>query len=274
MKFLFLFITLLFFGCSYKKPPQIRYVVKTPINIYYRFSKRLPANDLNIHIKRAHKLPWQERIAYLSALFLDTPYTLVQRNHYPKAKGLIIQLDGVDCMSYVEYIEALARSKSLREFPKKLRFVRYRNGIVDDGAKRHFFTDWIENGYGNIAPLIAPNKAKEVRKLLNADRQIAAVAPFWRTFSYIPSHAFDEKLFSRLQTGDIVGAYAAKPSQHWLDVTHMGIIIVKDGIPYFRNASSLRRYNKVVDIPLQDYLKRVPGILVLRKTQRKTASSR
>jgi capsule polysaccharide export protein KpsC/LpsZ len=33
---------------------------------------------------------------------------------------------------------------------------------------------------------------------------------------------------------------------------------------YFRNASSLSKYNKIVDIPLKEYLKRVRGLVILR----------
>ncbi len=64
-----------------------------------------------------------------------------------------------------------------------------------------------------------------------------------------------------LRTGDYLGAYAEDGG---LDVTHVGIFVDGPDGPLVRNASSLRANNKVVDEPLGDYLRTIPGIVVLR----------
>jgi hypothetical protein len=85
-----------------------------------------------------------------------------------------------------------------------------------------------------------------------------------RTIAYIPSQRIDSSVRGRLRTGDYIGAYAEDAG---LDVTHIGIFIDTPGGPFLRNASSLRINNKVVDSPLLDYLKTVPGIVVLRPVE-------
>ena len=82
-----------------------------------------------------------------------------------------------------------------------------------------------------------------------------------RTVSYIPSGSVNAEVLSRLRTGDYVGAYAKDGG---LDVTHVGIVIDTPDGPLFRNASSLSENNKVVDTPLLEYVKTVPGIVALR----------
>jgi hypothetical protein len=67
-----------------------------------------------------------------------------------------------------------------------------------------------------------------------------------------------------LRTGDYIGAYAEDGG---LDVTHVGIFVETPNGPVVRNASSLHQHSKVVDDPLSDYLRRIPGIVVLRPTQ-------
>jgi len=90
----------------------------------------------------------------------------------------------------------------------------------------------------------------------------AAVVP--RTVAYIPSRQVDSGVVGRLRTGDYIGAYAQDGG---LDVTHVGIFVDPPSGPVLRNASSLVANNKVVDSPLADYLKTVPGIVVLRPAQ-------
>ncbi|MGE5694910.1 MAG: N-acetylmuramoyl-L-alanine amidase-like domain-containing protein, partial [Candidatus Sericytochromatia bacterium] len=85
-----------------------------------------------------------------------------------------------------------------------------------------------------------------------------------RTVSYIPSRHVDTSVLGRLRTGDYIGAYAQDGG---LDVTHIGIFVDTPEGPILRNASSLPATNKVVDTPLLDYLRTVPGIVVLRPVQ-------
>nr|WP_231992790.1 DUF1460 domain-containing protein [Mycobacterium sp. 1164985.4] len=200
--------------------------------------------------------------------FLGTPYgadTLIGSVSDPEQ--LVIELTRVDCFTFADYVEALKRAANRDDFITALREVRYRDGVVNFQNRKHFFTDWAADApavANDVTADMSPN-AVRVQKNLNQKDGGGVYLPglpvIPRTVSYIPSEQFDGDVVSRLRTGDYIGAYA---DDGGLDVTHVGIFIDTPGGPVVRNASSLPGDNKVVDTPLSDYLRIVPGAVVLR----------
>jgi hypothetical protein len=261
--FIFLFITSFSLAVEFNKYETIYKLGN--------FSKE----KINWILKKANSIKDREKkIDYLSSRFLNVPYKRIKiENNKEDKEYLVVQLSGVDCLTYLEYVEALSKSKNFDDFVKNLRYTRYRYGLVSYETRNHFFTDWIEyNHYKDYAKILAPKKAIVVKKHLNLSKGkgiiLKGVPVKIRVFSYIPSKSFDKDVISKLKTGDLVGAYAYGKKYDWLDVKHVGIIIKKGDKVYFRNASSLRKYNRVVDIPLEDYLKRVKGLVILRKVDK------
>src|SRR3989304_5861599 len=85
-----------------------------------------------------------ERIGFISMQFLNTPYkesSLIGSLTVPE--DLVIDLEGMDCMTFIEYVEAMRLSGTYAEFTINLRMVRYKKGIVAYESRRHFFTDWV-----------------------------------------------------------------------------------------------------------------------------------
>src|SRR4030042_4218894 len=111
------------------------------------------------------------RIDYLSKQFLGTPCqesTLVGDMNTPEV--FVINLEAVDCFTFLDYIESMRRSVSFDEFRENLRKVRYRGGEVNFKNRNHFFTDWCEfsiNFIADVTEQIAGKKVKKVMKLLN-----------------------------------------------------------------------------------------------------------
>ena len=204
----------------------------------------------------------------ISRHFLGTPYaahTLVGSAHVPEQ--LVVDLAGVDCFTYADYVEAAKRSRTRDEFLTNLTDVRYRDGVVAFVNRKHFFTDWAAS-----APPVATDvtaalsgNATESAKVLNrkdsGGEYLPGLPVVSRTVTYIPSDQVDADVVGRLHTGDYLGAYAKDGG---LDVTHVGIFVATPDGPVFRNASSLSANEKVVDMPLSDYLQTIPGIVVLR----------
>ena len=62
--------------------------------------------------------------------------------------------------------------------------------------------------------------------------------------------------------GDYIGIYTHIEG---LDVTHVGILIKKEGKAYLRHASSKKEFLKVIDEPFESYIKNTPGFIVLRQ---------
>ncbi|WP_234787639.1 DUF1460 domain-containing protein [Mycolicibacterium novocastrense] len=212
-----------------------------------------------------------ERAEVISRAFLGTPYgahTLVGSADEPEQ--LVVELSKVDCFTYADYVEALKRAGSREEFIAALREVRYKDGVVDFANRKHFFTEWAAATPAVATDITASLSANviHVQKNLNQKDSGGVYLPGLpvvpRTVSYIPSAQFDDAVVGGLRTGDYIGAYAEDGG---LDVTHVGVYVDTPHGPVFRNASSLPGDDKVVDTPLFDYVRTVPGVVVLRPVQ-------
>ncbi|WP_062987836.1 DUF1460 domain-containing protein [Nocardia anaemiae] len=209
-----------------------------------------------------------ELIDRLSARLLGTPYgadMLIGSADQPEQ--LVIDLRRVDCFTYLDYVEALSRSTDQDQFVANLIATRYTDSRVEFRQRKHFFSDWSHTARSaatDITGTLSP-AAVAVTKHLNAKADGGTYLPGLpvvdRAITYIPSAAVDQGVIGGLRTGDYIGAYADQPG---LDVTHVGIFVMTPSGPVFRNASSLAADNKVVDSPFADYLRTIPGIMVLR----------
>jgi hypothetical protein len=210
-----------------------------------------------------------ERSDFLSGQFTGIPYkagTLIGNQHTPEE--LVINLSGVDCFTFIDYIEAMRRSETFTGFKENLRKVRYRNGVVDYKNRNHFFTDWIVCNAGfinDVTGQIGMEKSKKTVKLLNAAENgkplLPGIAAGKREVTWIPAERIDDMLLDRLRTGDYLGIYSVKEN---LDVSHVGIVIREKAGIFIRHASSQDACRRVIDQDLRAYLVHKPGIVVLR----------
>lgn len=209
------------------------------------------------------------QIDYLSGLFLGTPYqanTLTGDINTPEI--YTVNLGGMDCFTYIDYVEALRLSAALDEFDLNLKDIRYKNGKVSFQNRNHFFSDWPIKNNNNIKDItyqIGGSDAVVINKNLNlkadGSKYLPGIAVVQREFYYIPTTDIDEDLISKLRTGDYIGMYT---NLDGLDVTHTGIVIKNDDGVFLRHASSKKSTQKVVDEDLIEYVKNVPGIVVYR----------
>jgi hypothetical protein len=210
-----------------------------------------------------------QRIAFLSNTFLGLGYqesTLLGGEHSPEV--FVINLQGVDCFTFIEYIEAMRLSKSFSEFRTNLGRVRYESGIVSFSKRNHFFTDWIGNDKNfirDVTGVIAARAIKRVRKILNVRGDgtflLPGIQPAEREIEYVPTEHIDDAVFHAMKTGDYIGIYS---NVHGLDVSHVGIAIRDGETLFLRHASSQKEYRKVIDQNLTEYILNKPGIIVLR----------
>jgi len=210
-----------------------------------------------------------ERIEFLSRHFLDLPYagsTLTGDINTPEV--FVIDLEGVDCFTFIEYIEALRLSSSFEDFKENLKKVRYNSGDVTFVNRNHFFTDWGEsntNFIHDVTEEIAAGNTVKVQKLLNEKEDktlfVPGIKPVMREIRYTPSEHTDETVLHRLRTGDYIGIYSHLKG---LDVSHVGIFIKDGDRALLRHASSPERKRKVTDEDFSEYISHMPGIVVLR----------
>lgn len=211
----------------------------------------------------------EQRVAFISAAFLDTAYranTLIGSDDL--AEQFVIRLDGVDCFTLLDYVEALRRTSSFDQFTATLQDIRYRNGRINFLNRNHFFVEWGETEpvwLQNLTASLGGDAVVRVEKQLNRKPDGGFYLPGYPvrawSIAFIPTEAIDAEILNRLRSGDYLGIYSDLPG---LDVSHTGILIKKAGKVYLRHASSRTTVNRVVDDELISYLDGKKGLVIYR----------
>jgi hypothetical protein len=233
--------------------------------------------------------PAGELFLKIGLKFLGTPY-VAQTLENGAAENLIINLRELDCTTYAENVLALTRTLKSDEpgfdrFIRELEYIRYRSGKRDGYLSRlHYFSEWISDNQekktvrdvaGEIAGISYPNQVnfmsrhpdsypvlKENPRLIEAlkmDETLISGRQAW----YIPKDRIAE-FGDKLNNGDIIAL--ATPIEG-LDVTHVGIVVKKEGRIYMLHASSKEMKVVLTTETLVEYLqksKSTSGIMVAR----------
>lgn len=224
-------------------------------------------------------------VAEAGKRFLDTPYVGGTLEHDPEQ--LTVNTEELDCTTFVETALALAMTieshrTSWRDYITNLEQLRYRNGKVNGYPSRlHYVSDWIvDNSHrGNLVEVTervgrADSQIKTLDYMTqhrNSYPALADSANFagiknaemgFRShkYSYIKSTNVNA---SQLKDGDVV---ALTTNTAGLDVTHLGIIKMVNGVPHLMHASSKKKKVVIDDLSLADYMRRnrTQGIRVIR----------
>lgn len=228
-----------------------------------------------------------EKMAAIGRRFAGRPYKggTLEGN---AQEVLTIGTEAFDCTTFVETVTAMAMTleggrSSWRDVVYNLRQLRYRGGEVDGYSSRlHYISDWIIDNFhrGNLREVTdrvgpADYQVKTLDFMSHNREKYPALADSaafagiknmeigFRSHRYPYIKPMNIKK-TALKEGDIV---ALTTSVKGLDVSHLGIIVIKDGKPHLMHASS--RAGKVIEDPLtlEDYLKRnrtTTGIRVVR----------
>ncbi|OKB67785.1 hypothetical protein BHU62_04910 [Serratia marcescens] len=216
--------------------------------------------------------PHGRTVSLISHEFLGTPYLanrLIGSQSTPEQ--LVIDFRGLDCFTYIDYVEALSTARSEAEFTQRLIDIRYVDGKIAFPQRKHFFTDWALRPHKvaeDITAQLSPHAVSLVKNLnqkADGSRYLPGLPNVQRSVTYIPSDSVDERVLAQLHTGDYIGIYT---NLDGLDVTHTGIFVMTENGPVLRNASSRKANMRVVDSPFMDYVMATPGIVVLRSLRR------
>lgn len=196
------------------------------------------------------------RVRFLAHALVGRPYRdqpLEGGPHRPEC--LVVRLDAFDCVTLVESVLALARSRSQRGFLRELRLTRYRHGRVRWQDRLHYFSDWMRTNQRRGAVRIRTRGAGARW----VETRLAALAglPARNTrFQVVPKHRLH--LARRRLTDGAIAAFASVRAA--LDFFHTGLLLVDDprarppaGITLIHAA---RRSRRVVAEPLGDFLRR------------------
>lgn len=228
----------------------------------------------------------QGRVGAIAREFINTPY---EGGTLEGAQEMLtIDMERLDCTTLVDVVAALAKTAGERrltwqDFAYNLENMRYRQGRMDGYASRlHYISDWaIDNiQRGNISEVTAniPGAGFQVKSLdfMTAHRDLypalADDAEFARIknveggyrnhrFPIIRTGAINKQTLAALRDGDIV---ALTTKTDGLDVSHLGIIAIVDGVPHLLHASSAAGKVIIDPKPLTDYLRRNRSLTGLR----------
>ena len=216
------------------------------------------------------RLPIGELIGKIALELKGTPYVGFTLEASPDAEYCVVNLKGLDCVTFFEDALCLARmlkrgKSSPADLIAEVRTTRYRGGRMGDYTTRlHYTTDWfVDNATKGVIRILTPELPGAVPFTQKVGimshhpgnyRQLAAHPEFLptirlcedrinaRSLMYLPMDklAAAEHL---LQTGDIVGVTTTEPG---IDIAHTGLCI-KDaqGVVHFMDASSSRRSMRV-----------------------------
>ena len=231
-----------------------------------------------------------ENLASVGRRLMGTPYVAGTLDVDASAEHLRVNLQGLDCMTFVETTLALvvaARTNPTFEgFCRVLQRIRYREGRVDGYASRmHYFSDWIRNNpyVDECTAELVPDARPVCRRIdfmtthphlypaLEADSlQLQRMKAVEEALSACPAVIIDKQradlpaCLDGLAEGDVV---ALTTSVEGLDVTHMGLVVRVGEEWHLLHASSAHRRVLVDPLPLTEYLHRqarLTGLRVLR----------
>lgn len=220
--------------------------------------------------------------------FLGTPY-VEKTLEIPGEEKLVINLQGLDCTTYLETVVTLSRLAKKAEFrfesfEAELENLRYRDGVNSGYPSRlHYFSDWIyENQqkgileditakiggkpYANQPSFMSANpqyysqlsNPEYVSQIKKAEKEIGS-----RNYHYIPKEDI-RKAEDKIQSGDLIAITAARND---LDMVHVGFAVEKNGRIHLMHASTGSMKVEISEKPLSEYLagfKSQSGIMVCR----------
>ncbi|NRA46124.1 MAG: DUF1460 domain-containing protein [Oligoflexales bacterium] len=218
-------------------------------------------------------------MVFFSERFLGLPYlesALGEGGVEDYDDDPLYRFDSFDCTTYVETIIAMSLASDFSDFKKKINLIRYKNGEISFTKRNHFMTsDWIPNNskagiIEDITKSIGRSKKAQaiIRKhswynKLHQSQLATFLAlgirlhPEKSSIPYISlnnifpkNRPINHALINKIPNGAIINV--VRPNWNLrksigtnLNVSHQGIAIWKQGVLYFRHASS--KHGKVID---------------------------
>jgi hypothetical protein len=165
-----------------------------------------------------------------------------------KPERLVVNLQGFDCVTFIECVLAKARTRSRKQFVEELKKTRYREGRVEWSARLHYFSDWMKSNQkrGVIKIRTRGPGSRSIQTRLDVVEGLPGRSV---RFHVVPKQKI-HLARGRIREGSIV-AFASTRSK--LDFFHTGLIFMGDELMLFHAS---RKAKKVIAEPLERYLKR------------------
>ena len=260
----------------------------SPMNMRFHCEKdttkinELLNDGLKSGIKTANEL-----VVFYANKLLGTPY--VAHTLEGDTEMLTINIDELDCTTFVETLYALTRTTlsnraTWRDYANNLESIRYRDGVMSDYSSRlHYISEWIINNSNrdNLIDITANfQKSRYLVKTIdfmskhrNAYASLKDSATFEKIKSFevgFRSHRFPylkkedvnaKNSKATFKSGDFI---AMVTNIEGLDISHLGIVIKENNELYFINASMGGKKVQLEKRTFYDYLDRVRSCIGVR----------
>ena len=227
-------------------------------------------------------------LAAVGERFVGTPYA-PRTLELPGPERLVINLEGLDCVTFVENVLVIARlawsappglAGDLDRFEAAYRDelvrVRYRGGVLDGYASRlHYFSEWLSDkeAMGMVRNVSRELGGAEDRSVIDfmsthpdAYRQLAEggvlaeiakiEARLGATVRYFIPEARIAAMEPLVQEGDLIAATSTVPG---LDVAHTGIAVWREGTLRLLHAPLSGSHVQLSEESLAERIRRIEG---------------
>lgn len=254
--------------------------------VYYSFQDSLKVVDL-LNNAPKNLASTNEYVAYFAQKLLDIPY--VGKTLEKDPEGLVVNLSGLDCTTFMENCLAFARTASKQglwsEYLEELRAIRYRDGNIDGYVSRlHYFVDWKMNNekmnlvedmthklggencsihvdfmstHSDAYPML---KGKEdlIQEIVKVEKSVNE-----RNDYFVLNADQIDAASSQIRSGDLI---AFVTTIKGLDTSHVAVAYQDGEHLTFFHASSKAKKTIVEPISLSDYVRKQDhvGIMLLR----------
>ena len=243
-----------------------------------------------------------ELVVRIGETFVGTPYAPYTLEA-PGEEGLVIELEELDCVTFVENVLALARfvqtvpdellvaragDRQRPLFSWLLEDIRYRGGELDEYPSRlHYFSEWIKD---NTAMGLVRDVSQELGGVADAEpidfmtthpnayRQLGEDPDFLAELRAVEERLSAEPRYyipqdriagveAGIQDGDII---AATSTVAGLDIAHTGIALWRDGRLHLLHAPLAGGVVQISEVPLAERIQRIrgqDGVMVARPTE-------
>jgi hypothetical protein len=220
-----------------------------------------------------------EPVAALSARFLEVPYLLSPLGEgpgHPPDEDPLLRLDAVDCTTFVEQVMAFARARDLAGALLELRRIRYLDGRMEFGLRKHdMLAQWLPDNQrlGLLEDITLEVAGADTRWISKRyDGRLWAVRRRTGLWASVPEERLPRGEFrlpvvplgrvlalaGRIPDGALLNVLREEVPGRVTRVTHQGLVVRTGGKVYVRHA---RRGGaaRVVDEELPSFVARNRG---------------
>jgi len=230
-------------------------------------------------------------VVRIGETFIGTPYA-PHTLEAPGEEGLVIELEELDCVTFVENVLALARfvqtapdellvaragSRHRPFFSAIMEDIRYRGGELDEYPSRlHYFSEWISDNHKTglvrdvsqeLGAVADPEPIDFMTTHPDAYRQLGEDPAFLPELREVEARLSAEPRYyipedriagveDRIQDGDII---AATSTVAGLDIAHTGIALWRDGRLHLLHAPLAGGVVQISEVPLAERIQRISG---------------